>query len=57
MAGSRNGWGISGRTYLDRYLLRDLNELPSTGNWRLEYGDRLWLYWRRLLPSHEMALN
>jgi len=57
MAGSGDGWSVSGGAHLDRHLLRDIDELPSPRNWRLEYGHWLRLYRCRLLPRHEMALS
>ncbi len=57
MAGSGNGWGISGWAHLDRHLLCDLDELPSSWNRRVEHGYWLRLYRRRFLTSHEMALT
>ena len=56
MAGSSYGGGVSGRTHLDRHLLRDLDRLPSPRDWRMEYGYWLRFYRRRLLTRHQVEI-
>ncbi len=56
MASSSNAGQLFNWSTLDRSFLYQLNCLPNSWNWCLEYGGRLWLCGRWIFSSHRNTL-